>query len=185
LNSSSRLESQSEAIMQTKRAAYRDLQGHEWNLDALDPEERLLVTDFRRQEKRCKKAAAPPGQRWADFDNYWLPRVLQLYRERGLTGKQIARTPLYRIAQDLSSRLAVSLGLARLPDYRDHLRIIIATKFKTRRAFCKATGLSEDMLSHVLAGRKDLSLEALTHALQRIGYAIQLVPVQPAKTRSA
>jgi hypothetical protein len=171
--------------MQTRKATYRDLQGQEWDLEKFDAEERLLVTDFRRQEKRCKKAAALAGQRWADFDNYWLPRVLQLYRDRGLTGKQIARTPLYRIAQDLSSRLAVSLGLARLPDYRDHLRILIATKFQTRRAFCKATGLSEDMLSHVLAGRKDLSMEALTQALQRIGYGIQLVPVQSAEPRSA
>ena len=30
------------------------------------------------------------------------------------------------------------------------------------------------MLSHVLAGRKDLSLATLTRALERIGYAVQL-----------
>jgi hypothetical protein len=37
-------------------------------------------------------------------------------------------------------------------------------------------GISEDMLSHVLAGRKDLSLEALTTALERIGYRLRIVP---------
>ena len=36
--------------------------------------------------------------------------------------------------------------------------------------------LSEDMLSHVLAGRKDLSLASLTAALERIGYRLRIVP---------
>jgi hypothetical protein len=35
-------------------------------------------------------------------------------------------------------------------------------------------GLSEPMLSHVLAGRKDLSLESLSKALDRIGYRLQI-----------
>lgn len=39
-----------------------------------------------------------------------------------------------------------------------------------------ATGLSEDMLSHVLAGRQDLSLAAMTKALERIGYRLRIVP---------
>jgi hypothetical protein len=43
------------------------------------------------------------------------------------------------------------------------------------RAFCKATGLSEDMLGHVLAGRKELSLEALRKGLERIGYRLRIV----------
>ena len=42
---------------------------------------------------------------------------------------------------------------------------------------CEATGLSEDMLSHVLAGRKDLSLAKLTGALGRIGYRLRIVPL--------
>ena len=59
---------------------------------------------------------------------------------------------------------------------RDELEDLIRTKFKNHRAFCQATGISEDMLSHVLAGRKDLSLETLTQALQRIGYALHILP---------
>src|SRR5205823_1654475 len=134
------------SIMQAKKTIYRDLEGQEWDLGKLDPAELLLLTNIRRQEKRCRKSAVSAVQRWCDFDNDWLPKVLTLYRQRGLTSRQIIRTPVYQIAQDLSGRMAVSLGLARLPDYRDHLRLIIAAKFKTRRAFCKATGLSEDML---------------------------------------
>jgi len=56
------------------------------------------------------------------------------------------------------------------------LEDLVRAHFPTRRAFCEATGLSEDMLSHVLAGRKDLSLEKLTGALARIGYRLRIVP---------
>jgi hypothetical protein len=37
------------------------------------------------------------------------------------------------------------------------------------------------MLSHVLAGRKDLSLESLTRALGPIGYRLSFVPTTPTK----
>jgi hypothetical protein len=37
------------------------------------------------------------------------------------------------------------------------------------------------MLSHVLAGRKDLSLESLSRALDRVGYRLSFVPTTPAK----
>jgi hypothetical protein len=37
------------------------------------------------------------------------------------------------------------------------------------------------MLSHVLAGRKDLSLAGLTQALERIGYALHIRPAGPCK----
>jgi hypothetical protein len=75
--------------------------------------------------------------------------------------------------------------LVRQPNYRDYLNRIVTHQFESRRAFCEATGLSEDMLSHVLAGRKDLSIGTLTKALDRIGYSIQFVPRDPTKTKSA
>ena len=46
--------------------------------------------------------------------------------------------------------------------------------FGTRRALCKATGLPEDLLSHVLAGRNDFSVATLTNGLERIGYRLAL-----------
>jgi hypothetical protein len=49
-------------------------------------------------------------------------------------------------------------GLVRSPDYRDDLADLIDTEFPSRRAFCQAMGISEDLLSHVLANRKNLSL---------------------------
>lgn len=79
----------------------------------------------------------------------------------------------YRIAADLSSRLA----LARMPDYRDELDDLIRSRFRTRRAFCQATGLTEDMLSHVLAKRKQLAIDTLATALAKVGFALKIVPM--------
>ena len=43
--------------------------------------------------------------------------------------------------------------------------------------FCQAAGLSEDMASHLFAGRKHLSMETLTQVLQRLGCTLRIVPV--------
>jgi hypothetical protein len=147
---------------------YVDLDGQEIWLGHLDAEERKLVGRIRR------RARTNPD--WDAFDNYWTAAVPAFYQARGLALKMVPRTIPWWIAQDLSSRIAVGAGLARMGDYRDELEDLIREKFPSRRAFCEATGLSEDMLSHVLAGRKDLSLEKLTGALERIGYRLRIVP---------
>jgi hypothetical protein len=147
---------------------YVDLDGNEICLGHLDAEERKLLARIRR------RARTNPD--WCDFDHYWLCAVAQFYDARGVPRKVTTRSPVYRVAQDLSSRLGIAAGLIRPDDYRNELEDLIGEKFPSRRAFCKATGISEDMLSHVLAGRKDLSLEALTAALARIGYRLRIVP---------
>lgn len=86
------------------------------------------------------------------------------------------QSPLWRIVQDIGARLHIESGLARAPDYRDELEQIIRERFSTRRAFCEATGLSEDMLRHVLARRKHLAIDTLTDALGKIGYSLRIVP---------
>lgn len=84
-------------------------------------------------------------------------------------------TVLGRIAKDLSARSGIAAGLVRPDAYRSDPEELVRAKFPSQRAFGKATGLSEDMLSHVLASRKDLSLAALTEALERIGYRLRIV----------
>ncbi len=63
---------------------------------------------------------------------------------------------------------------------REQLLSITETKFDTRREFCEAAGVTEDMLSHVLKGRKDLSIGALEELLGKIGYGLTLVPIRKA-----
>jgi hypothetical protein len=110
-----------------------------------------------------------------------MSRVARFYAARGLSRRDVRQTAAYRIGQDLASRIAIDAGLTRAPDYRDELERIIRQRFSTRRDFCRATGLSEDMLSHVLAKRKHLAVDTLAMALQKIGYALRVVPAEPAK----
>jgi hypothetical protein len=152
---------------------YVDLDGQEIPLVHLDAEERRLLTRIQR------RAGTRPD--WDAFDNWWTVAVAAFYQARGLARKAVPRTIPWRVAQDQSSRIAVAAGLARLGDYRDELEALIRAKYPSRRAFCEATGLSEDMLSHVLAGRKDLSLPKLTGALERIGYRLRIAPAGPRK----
>jgi hypothetical protein len=148
---------------------YMDLDGHAFCLEHLDAEERQLLARIRR------RARTNPD--WDAFDNYWTKAVPAFYNGRGLARKEVPGTLLWRIAQDLSSRLGIAAGLIRPDDYQGDLEDLIREQFASQRAFCEATGLSEDMLSHVLAGRKDLSLARLTGALARIGYRLRIVPV--------
>lgn len=148
---------------------YVDLDGHEFCLEHLDAEECKLLARIRR------RARTHPD--WDAFDNYWTNAVPTFYKPRGVARKEAPRTLPWRIAQDPSSRLGIATGLVRPDDYQGDLEDLIREKFPSQRAFCKATGLSEDMLSHVLAGRKDLSLAKLTGALERIGYRLRIVPI--------
>ncbi len=152
---------------------YVDLQGREISLTGLDEEERKLIGRLRR------RARVHPD--WIDFRNYWTREVAAFYDARKVPRPQSRQTAAYRVAQDLGSRLGIEAGLIRPPDYRDLLDRLIREHYPSRRAFCDATGLSEAMLSHVLAGRKDLSLAALTKALARIGYRLRIVPMPEMK----
>jgi hypothetical protein len=156
-----------------RKDTYTDLDGSTYALSALDAEERALVD-------RCQKVI-DDNHDWFKYSNYWMPEVHKLYTARGLSRREITKTDVWRIAEDLGGRLMVACGLARHPDYRDEIEELIRGRFRTRREFCEATGLSEDMLSHVLAKRKHLAIDTLADALARIGYAIHIAPLPDAK----
>ncbi len=159
----------------TRAEPYTDLKGRPIFLTDLDPEELALVDDLR------NRAESHPD--WNDFENYWTQAVGSFYDARGVPRVESRRTAVYRIAEDLGGRLAVEAGLASLPDYRDDLERLIQDEFSTRREFCAATGLSEDMLSHVLAHRKQFGIDTLAKALDRIGYQLRITR-EPGRTAS-
>jgi hypothetical protein len=147
---------------------YVDLDGHEIALAGLDAEESKLVARLRRRARTHRD--------WTDFDNFWTREVGVFYDARGVPRRVARRSVPFRVAQDLSSRLGISSGMIRPDDYEGDLEDLIRDSFPSRRAFCEATGISEDMLSHVLAGRKDFSIARLGAALARIGYRLRIVP---------
>ena len=146
--------------------SYQDLDGRFYSLVRLDEQERDLISKL-----QARAAAAPD---WPEFSNYWMAAVNDFYRARGLNRHQILETVAFRIGQDLAGRIGIATGMMRMSDYRDELEELIRTRFKTRRAFCEATGLSEDMLSHVLNKRKHLAIDTLADALARVGYTIHI-----------
>lgn len=153
-----------------KRASvYQDLKGRELTLDDLPAGERKLISDLQSEAKKAKD--------WSSFSNLWMSKVSEFYSQSGLTRPQIRQTAGYRVAQDLDSRLAIANGQARAPDYRDELESLIGERFQTRREFCEATGLTEDMLSHVLSKRKHLAINTLEESLRRIGYTLHIAPL--------
>jgi transcriptional regulator with XRE-family HTH domain len=152
-----------------KNNIYTTLHGHELDLASLTSEETdLFVTALK---------AYDDTPEWLVFEQKWLNEVVQFYDRQRLSRRETISKTLYRAVQDLGSRLMVREGLARLPGYREQLQNIIEMKFETRRQFCEVAGVSEDMLSHVLKGRKDLSIGALEELLGKIGYGLTLVPL--------
>jgi hypothetical protein len=154
------------AKKRTEADEYCDLEGNRISLRDLTPDERKLLRDLERYAGRHSD--------WNEFGNYWLPKVAELYSKSRFTRRQIIRQPLFQIAQDIEGRLGIASGQARAPDYRDELESLIEARFPSRREFCEATGLTEDMVSHVLAKRKHLAINTLADALQRIGYRLQI-----------
>lgn len=149
--------------------AYTTLKRETIGLTTLDAEERALIAELVRLKEQASS--------WTAYANAYMSKVVDLYKLRGLSRKDITATSVWKIAQDLNSRLMVEVGIARAPDYRDELEQVIQARFPNRRAFCEATGISEDMLSHVLARRKHLSIEAISEALCKIGYRIHIEPI--------
>lgn len=149
---------------------YVTLRGDVFALGDLDVAELEFVDDLK------ERAETHPD--WNDFDNYWTSRIGSFYSARGMDRKEVPKTVVWKIAQDLSGRIGIAAGLVRMPDYRDELEFLIRREFKSRREFCEKTGIKEDMLSHVLARRKHLSIDTLMEALSRIGRTLRIVPLE-------
>ena len=145
---------------------YRTLTGRLMDLQALSPKERKALGEVE-EGYRLR-----PG--WTEFARTW-PAVL---RKRVWGKKRVpVGSPLYRVCQDMELRLGVAQGQVAPPDYRDRLDDLIEEKFGSRYAFCKAAGIDQGNLSHVLAGRRDFSLDVLRKALEVLDVQLDLIPI--------
>jgi hypothetical protein len=143
---------------------YTTLKDEEFNIDELPPNHQKAYTAVRKH--------FDASMDWTDFANFWLNKMRELTENGNKSG--LVRSPLYRICQDMESRLGIKQGYVRKGDYRDYLAMIIDLEFPSRYAFCKEVGLDQSFLSHVLNRDKDFSMEKLETILSRIGYEVAL-----------
>jgi hypothetical protein len=145
--------------------SHRTLTGRTLDLRGLSAKEREALAELHRLYDTRPS--------WAEFARRW-PALL---RERVWGRKRVpVGAPLYRAAQDLELRLGIAEGRVAPPDYRDHLADLIEEKFNTRSAFCRATGIDPGNLSHVLAGKKDFSLDVLQKVVEVLDVQLDLIP---------
>ena len=144
--------------------AYRTLDGRRLSLRGLSEEEERTLADIQRAYRRRPD--------WVQFTNFWRTQARRLYRD--LPPSKRTSTIVYLIGEDLEVRLGVSQKYFGSPDYRDELRGLIAESFRSRYAFCQATGLDQGFLSRLLRKSSDISVERLNRALRRIGWELRL-----------
>ncbi|MBI5886632.1 MAG: helix-turn-helix transcriptional regulator [Deltaproteobacteria bacterium] len=110
---------------------------------------------------------------WVDFQNFWLTKITGTLAKK-LTRAEIIQTAIYKICQDMDSRLGIEQGYIRQSDYRDILAMIIYKNYSSRYQFCKEVGIDEAFLSNVLNKKKSFSIENLEKILAKIGYEIEI-----------
>ena len=122
------------------------------------------------------------GMGWIEFGNLWISEISKVCK--GKSPAETAASPLFRVCQDMESRIALREGHAREASYRDLLADLISRNYPSRYQFCKETGLDQGFLSSVLKGRKDLSLSKLEEILSKTNHRIAFVKRKPVPDRN-
>ena len=144
---------------------YKTLNGEIFDLDELTDELKAVYREL--------KTHYDTNMEWTEFPNLWTAKV-----RNALSGKhssEIVDEPIYKICQDMESRLGIRQGYTKEPDYRDLLADIISLHFGSRYQFSKEIGIDEGYLSSVLNKKKNLSLEKLQEILKKINYRIAFI----------
>jgi len=126
-------------------------------------------------EKVAKKYNSK--QNWTRFAAWWNAE----FNGAGLSTSSV----VYRICQDLETRLGIHQGKVSPPDYRDYLAEMIDTQFSSRQDFCKATELDPGQLSRVLASRADLSLKVLQKVLEVLHAQLVIQTDEDSRTQTS
>jgi len=145
---------------------YRTLNGEVFDLNKLPAKQKSIYAEL--------KSFYDINTEWPKFTNLWVAKVSEVFGAKEQSS-EIVEKPIYKICQDLDSRLGIRQGHTRESDYRDLLADIINIHFGSRYEFCKQTGIDQGYLSSILNRRKNLSLKMLQRILGKINYRIRFV----------
>ena len=140
---------------------YTTLSNGKYDLDTLDNSHKDFIEKIIHYYKR--------NPNWNNFANYWHKEGQKIWKNKNR--KEVVKLPIFKICQDLESRLGIKQGYVRQADYRDELLKIIE-EYQSRYQFCRKTGIDEAFLSHILSKRKNLSIVKLQELLEKLGYEI-------------
>ena len=144
---------------------YKTLNGEVFDLDKLTNKEKRIYAELKRHYDS--------NTEWTAFSNLWLTKIRKSFKNEDPS--LVVQTPIYKICQDLGSRLGLKQGYTKEPDYRDLLVDIIGSHFKSQYEFSKIVGIDPGYLSCVLAKKKHLSMEKLEEILGRTNYRIAFI----------
>jgi hypothetical protein len=139
---------------------YKTLNGEIFDFNQLTDEQKAIYN--------VVKSFYDTNPEWTEFSNFWITKIREAFTNE--EPSLVVEEPIYKICQDLESRLGIRQGYAREPDYRDLLADIISIHFKSRYQFCKEIEIDEGYLSNVLNRKKHLSVEKLEEILERTNY---------------
>ena len=144
---------------------YKTLSGEVFDLDELPAKLRAVYSEV--------KSYYDSNPDWSEFTNLWVAKIREVFK--GRERSEVVEEPIFKICQDLESRLGIRQGYTREPDYRDLLADLISVHYRSRYQFCRETGVDEGYLSSVLNKKKNLSVEKLQEVLDKANYRIAFV----------
>ncbi len=144
---------------------YKTLNSEVFDLDQLTNEQEAIY--------RAVESFYDTNPDWGEFSNFWIARMREVLGNE--ESSSVIKAPIYKICQDLDSRLGIRQGYTRESDYRDLLADVIDRHFKSRYQFCKEIGIDEGYLSNVLNKKRHISIEKLEEVLERTNYRIAFV----------
>ncbi len=144
--------------------AYETLDHKTFDLDKLPSKQKKFFEEM----KVCLRKKFD----WSEFGSFWFNQLSVVFKE--VKKEDIPQLPIFKICQDMESRLGVQQGYTRLTDYRDMLAKIISEVYKSRYLFCKEVGIDEAFLSNVLKKKKHFSTKKLQEILDKAGYDLEI-----------
>lgn len=161
------------------RKEHKKMNGDAVDIDALPREQKEIYHRVRRfydQRPDCNQFSAFWIREMTELENKMAHPTMRAVDRRTLRNR-ITNWSIWRICEDLTSRLAIEQGVERARDYVDDLAELIDGKYPSRYAFCNAVGLDEGYLSRVLNRKQRISLRKLERILEALSATFVIRPL--------